>query len=334
MSAKRDAYYANPPHPGMIKVYGTDGSWGWMPREIGRRTMWVIAVFAMLGKWFHVTETYRPVGQEDPDRRVRREEDTALGVSTQWFQKGREDRKETPSAAWPGSSPHGEYIDPRGAIDCSVQDLALRTSLFARVGMFARIHAEPWHFQIYSPINSDIVLPNPESEGFLMSLSSSQQKSIHDTTVSIPGLLKSMETRIMARFDIIERRIADSAPVRAFNIGTGIELVSTITGRMFPISNTTYYRLYEGYGLFSGRATDIPEYLLAHYRDVYSKLDNPEATAEEIAEAIARLDESAKAAPQARFEVLGVSPVEVYGDAAEVDFTTPAPTDAPQQTEG
>lgn len=327
MSAKRDAYYANPPYPGMIKVYGTDGSWGWMPREIGRRTIWVIAVFAALGKWFHVTETYRPVGQEDPDRRVTDEEDTALGVSTQWFQKGREDRKETPSAAWPGSSPHGGDDGNEGAIDCSVQDLALRTALFARVGMYARIHAEPWHFQIYSSVNSDITLPNPESDGFLMSLSASEQRATYNGTVAIPGLIASSEARIMARFDRLERRVADSAPVRAFNIGTGIELVSTITGKMVPISNTTYYRLYEGYGLFSGKATDIPEYLLAHYRDVYEKLSEDGVTEEELLEAVARLDESARKALPARFELEGKEPAEVYGDVVELDVLAPAAAD-------
>lgn len=61
---------------------------------------------AATGVTLTVTEGYRPLGIES-DRRVLVESKTSTRSSNQWFQKGREDRGLTPSAATPGTSVHG-----------------------------------------------------------------------------------------------------------------------------------------------------------------------------------------------------------------------------------
>lgn len=72
-------------------------------------TAWARMVAACLkatGVRLGVTEGYRPLGVP-ADRNVTVESKTSTGGSNQWYQKGREDRGLTPSAAIPGTSVHG-----------------------------------------------------------------------------------------------------------------------------------------------------------------------------------------------------------------------------------
>lgn len=137
----------------MRRVYGTPGtsndgksrSSDMAGDDLAVRAQWVINEFEARGKRFRVNEIYRPLGVP-ADRYVTKESQTSTGTSNEWFQKGREDRGETPSAATPGQSDHGRTGYGEGAIDCDVDDQALRSSLMGVVGLFRTVPSESWHF--------------------------------------------------------------------------------------------------------------------------------------------------------------------------------------------
>lgn len=144
-----------------VVVYGTDGTGPGgkgrssvvMGDDAGVRLQWVSNEFGARGKRFSVTEGYRPVGVP-ADRFIKSNAfglpvtPTSTGGSNQYFQKGREDRGETPSAATPGTSEHGLIDWGTGAIDCDVDDMALRAQLMGVVGLFRTVPAESWHFAV------------------------------------------------------------------------------------------------------------------------------------------------------------------------------------------
>jgi hypothetical protein len=68
-----------------------------------------IAECANYGIHVNINEGYRPLGIPS-DRNVRDERKTSTGGSNQFYQAGRADRGETPSAATPGHSNHGAGI--------------------------------------------------------------------------------------------------------------------------------------------------------------------------------------------------------------------------------
>lgn len=211
-------------------------------------------------------------------------------------------------AAIPGTSMHGWglAIDFGGAIQSSAIDM--HRWLAANAPRFGwewtgRDFGEPWHLD-YTGINvtaaqrADYItrgLGSVITEGFLPMVSETDQKKLVDNSTKILDLLLKQNDRL----DRLERHIADTANVRAFNQGNGIELVSTTIGNQVGIQNTTYYRLYEQYGMFSGKATDIPLFLLAHYRELYKELGNVNATEASLKAIVTKLDEVADSLPDA-----------------------------------
>jgi hypothetical protein len=89
----------------------------------------------------HINEGYRPLGVPG-DAKVRNESQTASGKSSQWFQYGRMQRGETPTAAYPGGSVHGWGL----AADVSPgRDNATVNSIFNKHGFTFDIPSESWH---------------------------------------------------------------------------------------------------------------------------------------------------------------------------------------------
>lgn len=86
-------------------------------------------------------EGYRPLGVP-ADQYVRNESQTSTGGSNQWFQWGRYQRGETPSAGVPGTSSHGwgkaADITP-GRENAGVRDAC------AKVGLVFTVASESWH---------------------------------------------------------------------------------------------------------------------------------------------------------------------------------------------
>lgn len=96
---------------------------------------------AAQGVDIHINEGYRPLG--DPsDRYVINESQTSTGGSNQWFQLGRMDRGETPSAGTPGTSSHGWGMaaDIRPGRDNNVV-----RSVAESLGLSFNISSESWH---------------------------------------------------------------------------------------------------------------------------------------------------------------------------------------------
>ncbi len=89
----------------------------------------------------HINEGYRPLGVPG-DAKVKDERKTASGKSSQWFQYGRMQRGETPTAAYPGGSIHGWGK----AADVSPgRDNATVNAIFNKHGFHFDIPSESWH---------------------------------------------------------------------------------------------------------------------------------------------------------------------------------------------
>ena len=96
---------------------------------------------AAQGVNIHINEGYRPLGVPS-DQYAANETQTASGGSSQWFQLGRANRGETPSAATPGQSSHGLGI----AADISPgRDNAVVRSVAETLGLSFPITSESWH---------------------------------------------------------------------------------------------------------------------------------------------------------------------------------------------
>lgn len=139
----------------MKRVYGTEGTG---PKGVGRssvllgddiadRVQWVSNEFAAAGKSFSVTDGYRPDGVP-ADYYVDDASETSTGGFNQWYAIGQHKRRNAAYAAPVGSSDHAKTAPGQGAIDCSVQDMALRHELMGVVGMIQTDPSETWHFSI------------------------------------------------------------------------------------------------------------------------------------------------------------------------------------------
>lgn len=124
------------PASAMVKVQSD-----WFLPECGRAIAAAIAECANYGIHVKINEGYRPLGVP-ADRKIRDERKTSTGGSNQYFQKGREDRGETPSAATPGFSNHGAGI--AADVDPGANTAIVR-NVFAKHGFVFDISSESWH---------------------------------------------------------------------------------------------------------------------------------------------------------------------------------------------
>lgn len=89
-----------------------------------------------------VTEGYRALGVPG-DFLIRDASQTSTGGSNQWYQKGRESRGETPSAATPGYSTHGFAL--AADLGGPGANSSLVVGVFEEAGLLFTIPSEPWH---------------------------------------------------------------------------------------------------------------------------------------------------------------------------------------------
>jgi hypothetical protein len=133
--------YANGKAPHSIFFY-FEGMW--LDADMYSRMKFVFKYVRDRGATISGNEGYRWLGVP-ADKNVRTKNKTSDGTSNQWFQKGREARGETPSAAVPGFSNHGKCK----STDTDTSDIALRDIAFALVGMRRDIRSETWHGTIF-----------------------------------------------------------------------------------------------------------------------------------------------------------------------------------------
>lgn len=140
---------------GMFAVHGAGrgrDSVAYLDHETAARAAVMVWYVEKEGGTLFMTEGYRPVGVES-DQHVRRSQDTTSGMSTQWYQWGRYQRGETPSAAWPGTSRHGEGR----ALDSNAptqRDMELRATGAAWAGLVFNVPSESWHCE---PLGTPLV---------------------------------------------------------------------------------------------------------------------------------------------------------------------------------
>ena len=131
----------------MKRVYGTNGTSVLLGDDVADRVQWVSNEFKARGKSFSVTDGYRPDGVES-DYWVDNPSETSTGGFNQWYAIGQHKRRGAAYAAPVGSSDHAKTGPGQGAIDCSVQDMALRHELMGVVGMIQTDPTESWHFSV------------------------------------------------------------------------------------------------------------------------------------------------------------------------------------------
>jgi hypothetical protein len=160
------------------------------------RTRWVFAYIRDRGGKIKGNEAGRPYGVPS-DQNVRRASETASGLSTVWYQWGRAERGETPSAADPRggtlASDHTKGI----ATDTDCNDIALRREAMRLVGMVQTIASESWHFAIRGPALVDLTgwanlgtTPFDNTEkGPFMALNDDEQKRLLDQTADLHRFL-------------------------------------------------------------------------------------------------------------------------------------------------
>ena len=131
----------------MKRVYGTNSTSVLLGDDVADRVQWVSNEFKARGKSFSVTDGYRPDGVES-DYWVDNPSETSTGGFNQWYAIGQHKRRGAAYAAPVGSSDHAKTGPGQGAIDCSVQDMALRHELMGVVGMIQTDPTESWHFSV------------------------------------------------------------------------------------------------------------------------------------------------------------------------------------------
>ena len=126
----------------MLKVEG----WYFKP-DVGHAIIAALAECRQAGIQIHINEGYRPLGKP-ADAKVRSNGNgdpagkTSTGGSNQWFQYGRMQRGETPTAAYPGGSIHGWGK----AADVSPgRQNATVNKIFNKHGFTFDIGSEVWH---------------------------------------------------------------------------------------------------------------------------------------------------------------------------------------------
>jgi hypothetical protein len=115
--------------------------------DVGRALLAAIKECATHGINIHINEGYRPLGIP-ADQHIKSNGNgdpvtkTSTGGSNQWFQYGRMNRGETPTAAYPGGSIHGWGK----AADVSPgRDNPTVKNIFAKHGFVFDIGSESWH---------------------------------------------------------------------------------------------------------------------------------------------------------------------------------------------
>jgi hypothetical protein len=130
------------PYTAMRQVSGE-----WFEPDMADRMDYLLAACSAQGLTVRVNEGYRPLGVPS-DRYVLNEWGTSTAGaplyhgSNQWFQKGREDRGETPDAGTPGFSSHGWGV----AADIQPgRNNGLVASVCAQLGLIFNVASESWH---------------------------------------------------------------------------------------------------------------------------------------------------------------------------------------------
>lgn len=111
------------------------------------------------GGTLYLNEGYRPAGVE-ADRYVRVASDTSTGGSNAWYQVGRADRGETPSALPPTGPNPTKHLKGR-ALDSNApttHDMKLRAEGAALVGLVFNVPSESWHEEPLLPVPSAVDL--------------------------------------------------------------------------------------------------------------------------------------------------------------------------------
>ncbi len=134
------------PYTAMRQVAGE-----WFEFDMADRMTWLLATCSAQGVNIVINEGYRPLGIPS-DRYVTSEWATSTAGaplyhgSNQWFQKGREDRGETPTAGTPGTSSHGWGL----AADINPgRNNAIVSTACAQVGLIFTVPSESWHVAAY-----------------------------------------------------------------------------------------------------------------------------------------------------------------------------------------
>jgi len=104
--------------------------------DMADRMEWLIAKTGV-----RCQEGYRPLGIP-ADQYVRNESQTSTGGSNQWFQWGRYQRGETPSAGTPGTSSHGWG---KAADITPGRENPTVANACAQVGLIFTVASESWH---------------------------------------------------------------------------------------------------------------------------------------------------------------------------------------------
>jgi len=125
------------PYSAMKQVQGE-----WFEPDMADRMTWLLATCAAQGVNIHINEGYRPRGIES-DQYVTVESQTSTGGSNQWFQWGRYQRGETPSAGWPpAGTSHGWGL----AADINPgRTNPVVLNACTQVGLIFTIASESWH---------------------------------------------------------------------------------------------------------------------------------------------------------------------------------------------
>lgn len=119
------------------------------------RVRWAFAQIRAEGGSITLNEAGRPFGVSS-DQYARSSQDTESGLSTVWFQWGRYERGETPSAANPAGGVYASEHTQGIAIDCNANPTSLRAEYFPMVGLENTIASESWHWAIRGPSQVDL----------------------------------------------------------------------------------------------------------------------------------------------------------------------------------
>ena len=119
------------------------------------RTRWAFHHIREDGGDINLNEAGRPFGVSS-DQYVRNAWETASGLSTVWYQWGRAERGETPSAANPAGGIYASEHTRGIATDTNANPMWLREKYFAMVGMENTIASETWHWAIRSDPTVDL----------------------------------------------------------------------------------------------------------------------------------------------------------------------------------
>lgn len=141
----------------MYRVYGCGAgknSSVLLDLETAARVAVMVWYVQQKGGTTHMTEGYRPVGVE-ADQYVTDASRTSTGGSNQWFQWGRYQRGLTPSAAWPGTSRHGEgrALDSNAP---TAHDMRLRAEGAWLAGLVFNVPSESWHCEPLGTPQTDL----------------------------------------------------------------------------------------------------------------------------------------------------------------------------------